>query len=398
MMRVRPHSNQPRLSPALALAAILSCLTLPTLAIAQQTGGEQSGSQSQQKKTTHHQGDPEKGISAGSTTTTLPDEQASNINSSTDPRYGLLTPLPETGGIPAIYNEMYGPSDAELNHRARQREYRTQLRIIERKYFRSRVPETRALGIVELQEFTDPAAFKPLIEEFNDQEDDVRLAILDHFKQQGEQGQAALAWVAIYDKDPAIRNEAAMRMDKQPAQPVLKVLDRGLRSNVHEVANAAGALAGTLNALDTIPLLIAGQATADDRPENEGDLAWIAIQTQTAYIQGLRAVAGNNSGAFEPIVGILNEGTVMRVMDAVVVVYRTEVNRSLVNLTSNDWGQSTEHLGYNINDWWNWYNNTYVPYKNQQHQLQQAREQAGMTGPLTGSNAGSIKIDTSNDK
>jgi len=189
-----------------------------------------------------------------------------------------------------------------------------------------------------------------------------------------------------------------MRMDKQPAQPVLKVLDRGLRSNMHEVANAAGALAGTLNALDTIPLLIAGQATADDRPDNEGDLAWIAIQTQTAYIQGLRAVAGNNSGAFEPIVGILNEGTVMRVMDAVVVVYRTEVNRSLVNLTSNDWGQSTEHLGYNINDWWNWYNNTYVPYKNQQHQLQQAREQAGMTGPLTGSNSGSIKIDTSNDK
>ena len=342
-------------------------------------------------------GDPDKGISGGSTSPTPPEERDQDIDSSTDPRYGLLTPLPETGGIPSIYDELYGPSEAELNHRARQREYRKQLRLLERKHFRTKVEKVRAEGIEEIKEFTDPAAFKPLIEEFEDQKDDVRLAVLDHFAEQGEQGQAALAWVAIYDKDPAIRNEASMRMKLDPGQPVLKVLDRGLRSNVHEVANAAGALAGTLNALDTIPLLIAGQATADDRPDDQGDLAWIAIQTQTAYVQGLRAVAGNNSGAFEPIVGILNEGTVMRVMDAVVVVYRTEVNRSLVNLTSNDWGQSTEHLGYNINDWWNWYNDTYVPYKNAQYQLEQAREKAGMTGPLSGTGSGSIKINTSDD-
>jgi hypothetical protein len=33
-------------------------------------------------------------------------------------------------------------------------------------------------------------------------------------------------------------------------------------------------------------------------------------------------------------------------------------------MTTDDWGQSTAHLGYDMNAWWHWYNEQYVPDKN----------------------------------
>jgi hypothetical protein len=35
-------------------------------------------------------------------------------------------------------------------------------------------------------------------------------------------------------------------------------------------------------------------------------------------------------------------------------------------MTTHDWGQPTEYLSYNIRAWWDWYNNQYVPFKNEQ--------------------------------
>ena len=39
---------------------------------------------------------------------------------------------------------------------------------------------------------------------------------------------------------------------------------------------------------------------------------------------------------------------------------------TLVAMSSHDWGQSTAAMSYNIQAWWDWYNNEYVPFKNEQ--------------------------------
>lgn len=304
-----------------------------------------------------------------------------------DPRYGLLTPLPETGGIPAIYDLMHGPREAELAHRAQVREYEMQFRLLKRHYFRSvRNPETVQQGLDELAEFTDPASFQPMLEVFADAPEPVRLAVFDHLAAQGDWGLAAIAWSIVHLSDPddpveqAVSNEATMlleqRLHERPTpQPVLQVLDSSLRSPVHKLANNAGALAGAINAVETIPLLIFAQATSDDVNEQTGDLAWIAIQTQQAYVANVQPVVGDDSGAFQPVLGVVSEGVVLRVMDAVAINYRTYIHRSLVAMTTHEWGRSTEHLGYDMKAWWHWYNSEYVPFRNEQIAMTRLAEQ-----------------------
>ncbi|MCH8164232.1 MAG: hypothetical protein IH889_01340 [Planctomycetes bacterium] len=289
-----------------------------------------------------------------------------------DPRYGLLTPLPDQGAIPPIVEMLYGPTDVELAHRAKVRQYTKQLRLIRHKFLgHMKAQELRARGIAQLKEFIDPAAFMPMIEVLVREDDDVRLAMLDHFTAQGEQGQATLAWIAIYDRDSQIRYEAAERMTSPVSASVLGVLDTALRSPKHRVANNAGILAGGINALQAIPLLIFAQITADE-VEKKGDLAWIAIATQRVFVARVEAIIDNNVAVFVPIPGVVSEGVIMRVMDAVVVNYRTDVHRSLVAMTTNDWGQSTKYLAYDIRQWWQWYNSEYVLFKNEQARQAQA--------------------------
>ncbi len=286
-----------------------------------------------------------------------------------DPRYGILSPIPDRGGVPPIVDMLTHPSDGQLALRARSRQFTQQIRAIRHEYLgKIKIPPIRAQGLAELREFTDPAAFMPLIRELTGEADDVRLGLLDHFATLGDDAQAALGWLAIYDHDLAIRHEALTRMVSPAGLPVLNVLDQALRHHRHEIANNAGFVAGALNALQTIPLLIFAQATADP-VDSQGDLAWIAIQTQTAYVQRIEAVVGSGAGGFRPILGIITEGVILRVVDAVAINYRTEINRSLVAMTTNDWGQSTEYLGYDMSRWRTWYNEDYLPWKREQARL-----------------------------
>lgn len=280
---------------------------------------------------------------------------------------GLLTPITEEGGLPRIYSKLYDLTAEERRHRAAVRDYAKQIRLIRTKHFgQIKVKKIRDEGIAQLSEFTDAAAFGAMIRELERETDEIRLAMLDHFAKQGQEGQAALAWVAIYDFNAAMQNEATRRMTEPVSEPVRYLLDRALRSKKHEVANSAASLAGSLNVLEAIPLLIFAQAVGERTDADVGDLAWIAIQTQTAFVSGLTPVVGDNTGAFQPIISTLSEGVVMRVVDAVVISYRTTVHDSLVNMTSGDWGQPTEPMGYNIKAWWDWYNTQYVPFKNEQ--------------------------------
>lgn len=272
-----------------------------------------------------------------------------------------LDPIPDHGAVPPIVAPAAEPAPDE----AAVREFARAIRRIRREHLGDvRDAALRAEGINQLRELTDPAAFGPLVDELAGERGDVRLAVLDHLAVQGDLGQAALARVAVNDPDEAMRYEAMRRMVAPASDAVLREIEAGLRSPVHEIANHAGTLAGSLRALETIPLLIFAQATADPVGD-DGDVAWIAIETQRAFVAAVEPVVGSGAGAFQPIPGIVTEGAILRVVDAVAIFYRTEVHRVLVVMTTDDWGQSTAALGYDIRRWWEWYNAEYVPFRNQ---------------------------------
>lgn len=285
------------------------------------------------------------------------------------PPVGLLSTI-EASGIPAIYHSSYDIAAEQMKVRARVRDYAKQFSRIRHEHFgKIKVQAIRERGIEHLREFTDPAAFRPMIEELAREGDDVRLAMLDHFARQGDEGQAALAWVAIFDKNLAIRNESLKRMGSPASEPVKYLLNGALRMRDHDVVCSAATVAGALNVVSAIPLLIFAQAATSGSgggSGEQGDLAWIAIQTQRAYVQQLIPVVGNNSGGFQPVIGVVSEGVVLRIVDAVAIEYRTPVHTALVAMTTHEWGNSTEYLSYNIQAWWDWYNTEFVPFKNEQ--------------------------------
>ncbi|MFO0873666.1 MAG: hypothetical protein U0575_06800 [Phycisphaerales bacterium] len=282
------------------------------------------------------------------------------------PPRGAVAPIPSTGAVPPMYDPSSTSDARAMALRADARGYRRQIASIAHRCFGSkRSDRARAEGIAELREFTDPAAFRVMVDVLAREGADVQLALYEHLASQGADGQSALAYAAIRQGDSRLRDDAISRLVRPPSDDVLREIDFGLRSDTHAVANAAGFVAGQLNALGAIPLLIFTQAT-EDRVGQAGDLAWIAIGTQISYVANVVPVVGGSAGAFQPVLGVVNQGTLLRVMDAVAVTYRIDVHNSLVAMTSADWGQSTAGLGYNMKEWWTWFNETYVPFKREQ--------------------------------
>ncbi len=289
----------------------------------------------------------------------------------------LLDPIdPAIEQVEPLADMTGEPTAQELGVRAEARDYLRQIRLMRHQFFRGkRNPETRQTGIEQISEFTDPASFIPLIEELNREDDDVRAALLDHFAAQGEWGQAALAWIGVNEhEDDALHYEAIKRLTIPVGDPTLNVIEAGLRSSDDFSANLAGRLVGHLDIYDAIPLLIHSQS-ADGQVQEVGDLAWIAVGRQKVFIRALIPILGDNSGAFMPVPGVLTEGVVLRVMDAVAVIYRTEIHNTLVAMTSQDWGRSTAGFGYDKDRWVGWYNNEYLPQRNQEILAQRLAEE-----------------------
>jgi len=288
-----------------------------------------------------------------------------------------LPPVPPTIEEVAPLADMSDePTSQELAVRAQTRDYLRQIRLMKHQYLgNKRNQELRAQGIAQIGEFTDPASFIPLIDELSREQDDVRTALLDHFAARGEWGQAALAWIAIHEReDEAFHYEALTRLTTPVGDPALNVIEAGLRSDDDFTANLAGRLVGHLEIFDAIPLLIHSQAAG--RPvQQAGDLAWIAIGKQKVFIRALIPILGDNSGAFMPVPGVLTEGVVMRVVDAVAVIYRTEIHHTLLAMTSQDWGRSTAEFGYDKERWMAWYNHEYLPVKNEEIRAQRLAEE-----------------------
>lgn len=287
----------------------------------------------------------------------------------------LLQPIPATGGVaPAVDPVILRPAGSGASAQS----FKRSAEDFVRSKFGSRRGAIREQNLELLAQWKDPASWQVLWEAMKDQKDDVRLAYLEHLAGQGGLGQAMLAKIAIRSDESAMRHEATRRIARPACDEVIAMIELGLRDDRHLVVNQAGLLAGKVDAFAVIPSLIFSQVSADEKT-TDGDLAWIAIGTRTNYIANVVAVTGDNSGAFQPVLGSLQTGVLMRVQDAMVYNYRTDAHNSLVAMTTRDFGQSTVDYGWDMKRWWTWFNTEYVPFK----QAQAAQIQVPPASPQT---------------
>ncbi len=278
------------------------------------------------------------------------------------PPPSLLRTIPATGGVPfAVDPSILQPKSTDGSAQS----YEQSAKDFVRTRFGTHRGEIRTQGLSEFGRWKDPSSWQVLWDALGREKDDARLACLDHFASQGGLGQAMLAKIAIRSDESDMRHEAARRIQRPACDEVVAMIDLGLRDDRHAVANQAGLLAGKVDAFAVIPSLIFAQVAADEK-KTDGDLAWIAIGTRTNYIANVVPIVGDRSGAFQPIVGSLQTGVLMRVQDAMVYTYRSDAHQALVALTTRDFGQSTVDNGWDMKRWWTWFNTEYVPFKQAQ--------------------------------
>jgi len=286
--------------------------------------------------------------------------QAGSAPAARPPSPSLVAPIPATGAVPPIASRAVLNVPRELAPGVSAQEYERRAKALKASCFGGRKGATRARGITQVSDWTDPTSWPVLWRVMRAEGDDVRLAVLDHLATQGGLGEAQLADIAIRDEDAAIRHEASRRIRRPAGPEVLAVIDNALRAPQHAIANNAGILAGRVDAFAAIPVLIFAQATSDEA-RSKADLAWIAIATRQSYVANVVPIVGNGSGAFQPVIGSVASGVVMRVQDAVVYTYRADVHNALVSLTTRESGQSTADFGWDMARWWTWFNTEFVP-------------------------------------
>lgn len=269
--------------------------------------------------------------------------------------------IPSRGPLPPMVDPDLAREMAGLSAQARTGSMVRRMRRTAGRYFGpTRGPRLNEAGLAWIASLSEPIELFSLPMSCRRVPADVRDAILDHLADTGGPGLAALASTAIDHPDSAWRRAAAHRLSSAEDPLVLAVIQNGLRSGRDEQVRAAAGLAGLLDARLAIPHLIATQYAGQKR-RRTGDQAWIAIGTQTSYIQNLVPVVGDGAGAFRPVPGIINQGFVMRVTEAIAVIYRTEVHRVLVDMTTRATGRDTSVNGWSLERWREWYNAEYLP-------------------------------------
>lgn len=244
-----------------------------------------------------------------------------------------------------------------------------QMKTIRFKHFGTKmVPEIRHAGIVELRKITDSAAFPSMLEIFRDEQADVQKAVVDHLLDLGtDHSLTTLAYAAVFEKKPLLKSLAAgalkTRAEGSHAVPagVQTIIASGLDSKDFFARGDAARLAVSMKLVEAIPAMIAGQISPSGGGSAGGYIAYIVIGEQRAYVADLDPVVGDGSVAFDPVPGVLTEGVVLAINDAVVVQYSTGVHDALVDFTSRLSGEDTSKLGWNPRKWLAWYNGTLVP-------------------------------------
>ena len=278
------------------------------------------------------------------------------------------------GGVVVVPNDpMLDPSSPEARAyaalRREQRAAERQLRILRRRFFGPmRRTERRQEGLRALRGFTSPAALIAMTELFDREAEDVRGAVLDHFASlKNDDGDAALAWEAVHGRAAWYRDRARgllrTRISGDLPPSVGGIIADALRGSDDTAAAAAGRLVHAMKLYQYIPLMASAQVAARGGGQDRtGDLGWIMIGQQKSFVADLIPVVSNNAVGLDPQIGVATDGVMLRIHDAVVTVYRTEIYRELVAMTTEAWGKPTNALGYDAGAWQDWYTEEFVPY------------------------------------
>jgi hypothetical protein len=268
-------------------------------------------------------------------------------------------------------------SRAKAAKNKRKVELERELAKLRATYFRgARNVEQRQIGIAKLRAYNQPEAYPPLLKVFERESEDVQRAIIGMLIEQGTaEADATLAWAAVMLNNAEFRSNAGAGLRQRVraagvTQPIFNVLDMALQSESEDRANAAAEFADEFEIVGLIPRLISAQVSGNPgggggESDRTGDLAFIAIGRQVAFISDLTPVVSDSAVGFDPTISVANEGTVVAIQDAAVTIYRTEIHASLVGLTSRVWGQPTSGLGYDYEAWKRWYFDQFLPSQQQ---------------------------------
>jgi hypothetical protein len=294
----------------------------------------------------------------------------------------MKAPVVNGGGAPdpIVVDDKAAVDQLDAETRAKLLEQRAARVALERdlkklrfKYFSSSFTEARQQGILKLKEVTDPAAFPLFISLFERDKEDVRKAIIEHLQDIATpEADATLAWGAVYDHEAWFRKAAAGALNKRFEQtgevsaPVRSVVAQSLRSEQEPTIASGARLAQMLNLYDAIPMLINAQVSGapSGGEGGGGSLAYIIVGKQQAFVADLTPVVADAAVAFDPTLGVVTEGVVMRVIDAVVITYRTEVYGALKGLASAGYKQPVDY-GWDTAKWHEWYTKDFVPFREQ---------------------------------
>jgi hypothetical protein len=165
-------------------------------------------------------------------------------------------------------------------------------------------------------------------------------------------GVRELVRLAVEDDEPVGLDARASLPEELPTEALALLADE-LASGRELFINRAAMIAGAHGAATLIPNLIAAQYEAPR--EKRGDEAWIAIGKSISYIAGAVPIVGDASGAFQPVPGTIFEGSVLRIMESVVEIYRTEVHVALASTVERATGLPAPPFGYDRDRWMAWY-------------------------------------------
>lgn len=246
------------------------------------------------------------------------------------------------------------------------------VRRIDATFFRrARSERMHEQGWAELRAYAgDERVYPLLLELFEDHPSPLRTGLLEFFiAESPADADVLLAWEAVFDEDADYRAYASSRLIErvgvaEPETRVQAVIAAGLGSETDRVAVSASELVRAFNLLRAVPML--AQAQARPRSSTNGDtrrgaIAQIVVGTQQAFVQDLTPVVATGAVGFQPTIGVATNGTVLRVMDAVVWEFRTEIHRVLVDMTTAASGSGTGHLGYDAGAWMDWYRRELEP-------------------------------------
>ncbi|MEM1071839.1 MAG: hypothetical protein AAGB48_11385 [Planctomycetota bacterium] len=237
-------------------------------------------------------------------------------------------------------------------------------RIFATFFKRTRNPDMHERGWVELERhLPDTRLTELLLELFGGEPIELRSELLHRFAEAvPDHADVILAWAAVFGEDAELRTVAAGRLleivgQDEPSRRVQVILSEGLKDSDSDTAIAAAELVQAFNLLRAVPMLAQAQAQPrqSENAVRRGALAQIVVGSQQAFVQDLTPVVATNAVGFQPTIGVVTNGVVLRVLDAVVWEYRTPIHRSLVEMTTAATGDATSRFGYDTRAWRDWY-------------------------------------------